>query len=116
MTNKVMILMRALQLLEFPNNWCKDNNAETYDGVPTDPKSSLAARWSARGALIRAWYDCNASIIDFDELYSALSAEAMAISTAKSLLTFNNLESTTHDQVLSVFRNAKAEYEKLIAA
>lgn len=95
----VDILKKAREILSDSRRWCKHESAVRENGARVDPLSLDACRWCATGAL------CKASGT-YGSLELMDSIELLEAECCVQVVDFNDLPSTTHEDILRVFDQA----------
>ena len=105
------VLKTALNLIASPENWTKGAGARNAHGVPVSVDDSQAVCFCSMGAMDRAIeiLDMDYSVGIYDYLYKNIPTNHTNLITS-----YNDAESTTHDDVVNFFKIAiqKAEEDE----
>jgi hypothetical protein len=93
------ILVDARNLLLFSENWTKGTMARNAQGITCESKDPYAKKWCLLGAISKE------SQIQNPSMHSAIAAIQTAAG-GMSIIGFNDLRATTHEDVLRVLQTA----------
>lgn len=104
-TEVIDLLKRARERISAPERWTKDWFAKDKDGYPVYAGSQEAACWCIRGAFI----SLNPCVPTKEAAYELICAHLPV--RGMGIAEFNDLETTTHADILALFDRTIADLE-----
>lgn len=87
--------------------WCQGEDALDEDGVPVDPSSPVARRWSVAGALLAVWEEWRSAGNAADVVSRDFAEAGLALRAAVGdIVAWNDAPERTHGEVLAALDRA----------
>lgn len=101
--------------IRLPHEWSRRTGSRTSDGIPCDPCSPAARSWCLTGTLDRQLGRISDPVLreqlgnDTEELLLTIARRVLNLPGLHSLQQFNDDRSTTHEDVLELIAEARAQ-------
>ena len=101
------VLARARELIADERRWCRRSFARGWGGIPVSAKSTVAQRFCALGAIMRAAHELD---VPAENARTALEWQ-----TIRPIQDWNDDPARRHDEVIAKFEAAIAALERCAA-